>query len=261
MPTIDELAPATAASDNDELPISQSGITRKVTKAQVLTGLQPQLAISSGTLLGRISGGMGAPEQISIGANLFLTDGALAASATPFNIASLLAGTVPASSDLVPLAQGGDNAAVTYSQFMSGLAGIGNVDVSRLLVTPTGGSSPTKLGDLAANTLPLMGGTLTGPLSLAADPASSLQAATKQYVDTRVSRSGDTLTGALVLAANPTTTLQAATKGYVDAQVGSGPIPAVRSPARYRWQPIRQVRCRPRPSSTSIRVYLAPGTH
>ena len=100
MPTIDELAPATAASDNDELPVSQSGITRKVTRAQLLAGLQPQLAISSGTLLGRISGGMGGPEQISIGANLYLTDGALSASATPFNVASLIAGTVPASSDL-----------------------------------------------------------------------------------------------------------------------------------------------------------------
>ena len=77
MPTIDQLAPATAASDNDELLVSQSGIARKVTRAQVLAGVQPQLAISSGTLLGRISGGMGGPEQISIGANLSLTNGAL----------------------------------------------------------------------------------------------------------------------------------------------------------------------------------------
>jgi hypothetical protein len=33
--------------------------------------------------------------------------------------------------------------------------------------------------------LPLAGGTLTGPLTLAADPAAALQAATKQYVDAR----------------------------------------------------------------------------
>ncbi len=51
------------------------------------------------------------------------------------------------------------------------------------------------------------------------DPTTSLQAATKQYADTRVSRGGDTLTGALVLAADPTIPLQAATKGYVDTQV------------------------------------------
>ena len=237
MPTIDELAPATAASDNDELPVSQSGITRKVTRAQVLAGLQPELAISSGTLLGRTSGGMGGPEQISIGANLYLTDGALSASATPFNVASLTAGTVPASSDLVPLAQGGDNAAVTYSQFMSGLAGIGNVDVSQLLVTPTGGASPTRLGDLAANTLPLGGGTLTGALILAADPAMSLQSATKNYVDLQVAtalpKTGGALSGALALTADPTTSLQAATKQYVDGQMAAAvPRLAARSPAR-----------------------------
>ena len=108
---------------------------------------------------------------------------------------------MPASSDLVPLAQGGGNAAVTYSQFMSGLAGIGNVDVSQLLVTPTGGTSPTRLGDLAANTLPLTGGTLTGALTLAADPAMSLQSATKRYVDAQVAtalpKTGGTLSGAL----------------------------------------------------------------
>ena len=57
MPTIDQLAPATAASDNDELLVSQSGIARKLTRAQVLAGVQPQLAISCGTLLGRISNG------------------------------------------------------------------------------------------------------------------------------------------------------------------------------------------------------------
>src|SRR5271168_343457 len=64
----------------------------------------------------------------------------------------------------------------------------------------------------------------TGAMTLAFDPTSSLQAATKQYADTRVSRSGDTLTGALMLAVDPTTTLQAATKGYVDTQV-AGALP------------------------------------
>jgi hypothetical protein len=57
MPTIDQLAPATAASDSDELPVSQGGIARKVTRTQMLAGLQPQLAIGPNTLLGRISAG------------------------------------------------------------------------------------------------------------------------------------------------------------------------------------------------------------
>jgi hypothetical protein len=225
MPTIDQLAPATAASDNDELLVSQSGIARKVTRAQVLAGVQPQLAISPGTLLGRTSGGTGAPEQISLGANLTMANGALSASASAFSIAMLAAGNVPDSSDLVPLGQGGGNTAVTYSQFMSGLAGVTNVDVSQLLVTPTGKTAPTELGDLAANTLPLSGGTLTGSLTLASDPALSLQAATKKYVDAQVAtalpKTGGALSGGLTLAADPSTSLQATTKQYVDGQIGT----------------------------------------
>lgn len=77
--------------------------------------------------------------------------------------------------------------------------------------------------------LPLTGGTLTGPLILAANPATALGAATKQYVDA-VSTSlgnylplaGGTLTGALTLNADPVANLQAATKQYVDAHAGGG---------------------------------------
>lgn len=64
-------------------------------------------------LLGRISSGTGGPEQIAIGANLSVANGALSANATPFVITSLRAGTVPAGGDLVPLGQGNDNTAVT----------------------------------------------------------------------------------------------------------------------------------------------------
>src|SRR5579863_4012566 len=124
MPTIDQLAPATAATDSDELLVSQGGIARKVTRAQVLAGVQPQLALGTGMLLGRSSSGTGGPEQINVGANLTLINGALCADPTQFDIASLRAGTVPADSDLVPLGQGGNNTAVTYSQFMNGLAGV-----------------------------------------------------------------------------------------------------------------------------------------
>ncbi|MEJ0016738.1 MAG: hypothetical protein WDN25_09240 [Acetobacteraceae bacterium] len=225
MPTIDQLAPATAASDTDQLLVSQHGLTRKVSRQQILAGVQSQLALGSGTLLGRASGGTGSPEQITIGANLTLANGALTANATPFNVATLNSGTVPASTDLVPLGQAGANRSVTYGQFMNGLASVGNVNVSQLLVTPTGTQSPTKLGDLAAGTLMLGGGALTGALTLAADPATSLQAATKRYVDTQVgttlAKSGGTLSGGLTLAADPATSLQAATKQYVDGQVGT----------------------------------------
>lgn len=73
--------------------------------------------------------------------------------------------------------------------------------------------------------LPLTGGTLTGVLTLDADPATALEAATKQYVDNgdslKVNKAGDTMTGALVLPGAPTSALEAATKGYVDTNLGS----------------------------------------
>ena len=79
MPTIDQLAPAIAASDSDELMINQNGISRKITRAQLISGLQAQLAIPSGTLVGRSSSGAGGAESISIGANLTLSNGVLSA--------------------------------------------------------------------------------------------------------------------------------------------------------------------------------------
>ena len=108
---------------------------------------------------------------------------------------------MPASSDLVPLAQGGGNAAVTYSQFMSGLAGIANVDVSRLLVTPTGGTFADQTwrsrGEyVAVDRRHADRRTDTGRRS-----RQSLQAATKRYVDTQVAtalpKTGGSLSGGL----------------------------------------------------------------
>lgn len=110
-----------------------------------------------------------------------------------------------------------------------------------------------KLNQLAGATsgafLPLTGGTLTGPLILAADPTTALGAATKQYVDAHAGGggiadapsdgsaygrlnaawakvlplAGGTLTGALILAADPATALGAATKQYVDGLIPTVP--------------------------------------
>ena len=60
------------------------------------------------------------------------------------------------------------------------------------------------------------GGTMTGFITLSADPTSALHAATKQYADLKLPLAGGTLTGALTLAADPTSSLHAATKQYVD---------------------------------------------
>lgn len=60
------------------------------------------------------------------------------------------------------------------------------------------------------------GGTMTGFITLHADPTSALHAASKQYADTKLPLAGGTLTGALTLAADPTSSLHASTKQYVD---------------------------------------------
>lgn len=75
------------------------------------------------------------------------------------------------------------------------------------------------------NRLPLVGGTMTGPIVLAADPIANAHAATKSYVDnqdaTRLPLAGGTMTGAIVLAADPTVALNPATKQYVDSGLTS----------------------------------------
>jgi hypothetical protein len=88
----------------------------------------------------------------------------------------------------------------------------------------------TRLGTMQdlSQYLPLAGGTLTGPLTLAGAPANANQAANRGYVDagdaaaTAVANSklplaGGTLTGLLTLSGPPTQPLQAATKAYVDS--------------------------------------------
>jgi hypothetical protein len=153
MPTVDELPVATAVSDSDELLVSQAGVGHKATRAQLLAGLQPQLALASGRLLGRQSPGAGAPESIAVGANLTLSGGVL--SAGGLNVASLTSGSAPAAADMVPLGQGGQNVAVPYAQFMAGLAGLAGVDASTLTATATGATRQRSLADLLADAAPV----------------------------------------------------------------------------------------------------------
>jgi hypothetical protein len=71
--------------------------------------------------------------------------------------------------------------------------------------------------------LAIAGGTLTGALVLNADPGAALGAATKQYVDGKVTAApflplaGGTLTGPVTLSGPPIIPLHAATKAYVDS--------------------------------------------
>lgn len=220
MPTIDQLDQAASASDSDEILVSQGGIARKITRAQVLNGVQPQLSLSTGFLLGRASTGIGSPEVIAIGQNLVLQGNTISASAAPFSIGSLPSGTVPGIGDLIPLQQSGTSVAVTYSQFVSALSVSTNVNLSQSVVTPMGSTSAITLASLAANTLLKTGGTLTGPIVLYGPPNAAGQAANKGYVDVQMAAVlplfGGSLSGTLSLASQPVNPLDAASKSYVD---------------------------------------------
>ena len=186
MPTIDQLAPATAATDADEFLVSQAGIARKISRAQVLAGVQPGLAIPAGALLGRVSAGSGAPEAVAVGANLTLSSGTLSAAGASFSVSGLPKGVVPAAADQVAIGQGGTNVSVTYRQFLSGLSAVPNIDASQVVVTPAGGTASVRLSDLAASIVPITGTTMTGPLVLSGPPLASNQAASKAYVDSAI---------------------------------------------------------------------------
>jgi hypothetical protein len=149
MPRIDELEAAPAVADDDALPLSQNGQSRKATRAQMVAGLQPALALGAGQLLGRTSAGVGAPEAVSLGANLALAGGTLSAVTTPLDVPALPAGAMPSAGDLVPLSQGGRNVGVPYARFMAGLGGVGGVDISAGQVRPV--EVARALGDVLAD--------------------------------------------------------------------------------------------------------------
>jgi hypothetical protein len=79
MPTIPQLPAATNSGAQDEFPVSQAGITRSVTVAELLAGTQPAIEIPSATLLGRVSLGPGGPEPVTVATGLALQSGALSA--------------------------------------------------------------------------------------------------------------------------------------------------------------------------------------
>ncbi len=221
MPTIDQLNPATVAADDDQVLISQNGASRKISRALLLEGTQPEIALPTRSLLGRASAGTGAAETLAIGTGLTVQSGALTATAGDFDISTLPAGAVPAGVDIVPLGQGGGNVGVSYAQFLSGLPGVSNISSNNMTVKATGSTVTQKMADFAANTLPKSGGQMSGPLVLATDPFLAKQASTKQYSDAadalRVLRAGDSMTGPLTLPADPTSALHASTKQYVDS--------------------------------------------
>ena len=153
MPTIKDLPVALAAADGDLFPVSQGGVARRVSRAQLLAGMQTALAVQSGVMLGRSSAGIGGVERIGVGANLRLVDGTLTAAA-PFTVAGLPGGVPPSLIDQVGLAQGGRDAALSYGAFMAGLERVPGIDLSEQVVQAPGGFARS-LAAWAADAMPV----------------------------------------------------------------------------------------------------------
>ncbi len=83
MPMISQLDAAAAVADADLLPVSQGGVLRRASRAQLLAGVQAQIALTGGQLLGRASASAGGPEPIALGAGLSLSGATLSAIVQP----------------------------------------------------------------------------------------------------------------------------------------------------------------------------------
>jgi hypothetical protein len=94
-------------------------------------------------------------------------------------------------------------------------------------------NSIATLGASLAGYLKLSGGTMSGALVLAADPTQAPQAATKNYVDSKIAGiaipnvsgflpvAGGAMTGPLITARDPQSAMEAANKEYVDGAVAA----------------------------------------
>ncbi len=85
MPSIPQLPNATATSVQDELPLSQNGVTRAVSIGELLSGTQPIIELPSQTIMGRASLGPGGPEALTVGLGMGIQNASLIANGTDHN--------------------------------------------------------------------------------------------------------------------------------------------------------------------------------
>lgn len=79
MTTIPQLPTAPDAQPGDLVPLSQNGTLFAASVAQITAGLQDEIVLPTGDVLGRASAGAGAPEALGLGAGLAIASATLAA--------------------------------------------------------------------------------------------------------------------------------------------------------------------------------------
>ena len=105
MPTIGQLPSLSAVDPADEIPLSHTGATQSISVGTLLSGVQPAILTPTGTLLGRVSLGLGGPEPINIGTGLGLQSSIL--TATGADHADFPSQTVLEPSDQTVISSGG----------------------------------------------------------------------------------------------------------------------------------------------------------
>lgn len=82
MTTIPQLPTLSVVGPSDLVPLSQAGTLYAVSVEQITAGLQTEIVLPTGEVLGRASVGAGEPEALSLGAGLALGQATLAATGT-----------------------------------------------------------------------------------------------------------------------------------------------------------------------------------
>lgn len=153
----------------------------------------------------------------------------LVTSEIAYNIYSLdkIKSSIPSGETIYNIAQAPNWVSITRPRniaMMPCIKAFGDIDDPDLI-------NATSVLESIAYKVDRRGDVMSGRLTLSADPINDLHAATKQYVDTaitrvdnRVAKAGDSMTGFLYLSSNPTQPMHAATKDYVDTLVKSRPI-------------------------------------
>ncbi|WP_288051848.1 collagen-like protein [Acidiphilium sp.] len=105
MTTIPQLPSAASVGPTDLLPLSQNGVLYAASVQQVTAGLQQEISLPTGDLLGRNSAGAGTPEAVAPGTGLALGGGTLSATGTD-HLGFPVLGTLSTADEVVVNAQG-----------------------------------------------------------------------------------------------------------------------------------------------------------
>ena len=178
MPTIKQLPVAAEVNAEDEIPLSQGGLTKSATVGALLNGMQPAVIAPTGSLLGRVSSGPGGPEPVAVGVGLDLSSGTLAANGGDH--AAFAAQQSLLLTDEAILNSGGGPRRMPLSLLRNLFSAGANIsiDADGVISSPGSGGGTGSAGPAGANGASVWSGGGAPPLSLGASGDSYMDATT-----------------------------------------------------------------------------------